>query len=209
MSDKAVRNMRENPVQRRAWPRRLGKAVAVYLCCIVLTFVVCYGVRCVPRRIQREFTGVELRQNGDDVELMQTTSIRIDGWLRNRPFSYPEYTGTFEIGAYPQFNGEANVLMSKWFSHGSLSYKWTAEPLSSPGVLYTDENMSFVAINLFEVTKAGDGGYLGSTGNRMIVAPAANLSEASNVLLKANIHWMYDYTGYIHVPPDWLAQTVY
>ena len=184
-------------ITRVPWYMRLARAIVIYLAIIAATLIVIYAVLCIPRHIRREFSGIEVRM-GQQHELLQTTDIIIDGWLRNRPFSYPEFEGEFSISAYPQVNSD-KVLMpfSKEFTNGSLNYIGTGN-VSLLGAVFTDAKFSSVAIQMFETEKSAGGAMMGTIEDRVIVAPATNLAEANDVLSERHMFWMQDFTGILY-----------
>lgn len=180
--------------------RRIGRAIAIYAISIALTLVAVYAVLCIPRHIQREFPAIEYQMGLEVPEIIQSMNIRIDGWLENRPFVLPHFKGTFEISAYAQtMDSHVDVFLSKSFAQGGMTY-FGAGTLTLFGVLYTDRDFSSVVVNLCEDMPGADGSTITTNGDKVIVAPAANLEQVSDVLGQRKVFWMQDFTGILYMP---------
>ena len=211
--DEETREERENAYQdflhRQSRRKRMSRALkplrALLLCLCAMAFIcgVIFGVSCIPHRIYQEFDGVELMMSGEGSNILQKTNIYIDGWLYNQLFVVPKFKGEFEISAYPYtIDNKIEMLFSDNMEQGYLAYGGidNGRPkIDSLGVLYTDKNFSSLAIHLFDINNQADGSRGGSTGNRVIVAPASRSEEASDILLERDVYWM-DFTGVWHYP---------
>lgn len=171
------------------------KPALLSLCVAALIFGVVIGISYIPRHIQRDFLGSELEMSGEGSKLFKKTDIHIEGWLCGGLFTAPSFKGLFELSTYPYTQGTQVEIP---LAHDNVEvcpivywcYKDGLPHPNSLGMLYTDSNFRSVAVHLFES---------GSTGNRLIAAPASDLEMASSVLHERNIYWT-DFKGVIHYP---------
>ncbi len=195
---------RQNRKEQMARRLKLLKPALLSLCAAALIFGAVVGASYIPRHIHKEFSGIELEMSGEGSKLLKKTDIHIEGWMYGGLFTTPKFKGLFEVSKYP-FTHDTQVEIP--FPHDRIeesslvypSFKDGVPHISSLGVLYTDSSFRSVAIHLFDMKKNYDGSESGSTGNRVIAAPASDLEMASAALQERNIYWM-DFKGVIHYP---------
>jgi len=192
----------------------VNKSLKIILICLVsaaIIFGAVVGISHLPRRVQQDFSGIELLMTSEDeYENLQTTNVRIDGRVRYGMFSsYPRFEGIIEVSAYEfTLNGvQLNIHFLSGFSNGGgMSYPLleriggsSVARIESLGLLYTDKNFSSLVIHITEWTDLGEGSAHGQQGNRVIVAPANDTGTALEVLRSHNFLWSNDF-GLVHRP---------
>ena len=175
----------------------LHKIILISLVSAAIIFAAFLGMSYLPRRIQQEFSGVELLMAGEDEYAnLQELTIRIDGQIRYGRFSpFPRFDGLIEVSIYDftlDNPGLSIIFINVFSMGGAMSYPVLRRiyPGSGPltrietlGILYTDEDFSSLVIHLTEWTALGGGTYQGQQGNRVIAAPAIDGNEALELLL--------------------------
>jgi len=182
------------------------KIILICLCLAAIIFCVVIGISYIPRHVQQEFSGIELRiTSEDEYEILQTLYIRIDGRVRYGIFaSFPLFDGSIEVSAYDFTldNPHLGISFFNGFSlGGAMSYpvlvrdasRSPATRIESLGWIYTNEDFSSLVIHIAEWTSMGGGSYQGQPGNRVIVAPATNIIAALELLHSYGFVWVYEF----------------
>jgi len=182
----------------------LGTVLCLLLAAIIFGVVV--GISYIPRHVQQEFSGIELRMTDEhEYEILQVLNIRIDGRVRYGIFApFPLFNGSIEVSAYDFTldNPHLGITFFNGFSlGGSMSYPVLmrdagGSPLTrieSLGWIHTNEDFSSLVIHITEWTSMGRGSYQGQTGNRVIVAPAEDTSTALELLKLYGFVWINEF----------------
>ena len=195
--------------------RKSTKITLLCLCAAIL-FSIIVSISRIPRRISQEFSGVKVfMANEDEMEILQTVDIRIEGRLYRGLFAgHPVFRGLFEISDRWYTIGNTNQIhffngfgerdvdrMGAWFSY------WTQELVGVDlrtefhhvGFLHTDARFSSVVIVLSEtvptdpvVAQRADGGTItvSRPQNLVIAAPAADIGSVREVFSANALEWL-------------------
>ena len=191
------------------------KIALIGLCAAAIAFGIVAVISYIPRHVQREFSGIELLVTGEnEYEILQTLYIRIDGRVRHGMFAAsPMFDGAIEVSAYDFTldNPNLGITFLDGFASGApMFYPVLLHIDGSPvtrietlGWIYTDANFSSLVIQITEwIARIGggsSGSYYGRTTNRIIAAPAANASDALELLDAYGFAWS-DELGVVHRP---------
>jgi len=196
---------------------KLAKWLKILRLCLIAA-VVAFGVAIIisyiPRRVQQEFTGIELLVLGEqEYEILQTVDIRIDGRVRNGIFSrFPAFNGTFEVCAYDFTLNDATVDISfprGFFDSGPMLYRqfWrnpsvrAPSPFETLGWIHTDRNFSSFVIHVAEFFPDPMwGGGTNMPGNRIIAAPTTDANIALEMMRSKNLFWCDINYRVVHYP---------
>jgi len=176
---------------------KLPKMLLICLFIVVVVFGVLVAASYFPRRVQQDFSGIELLMTGEnEYEILQTVDIRIDGRIRYGMFAaYPWFDGSIEVSGYDFTidNPSLTIPFINGFSMGgSMMYPVlvrSATRIESLGLLYTNENFSSLVIHITEWIALGGGTYQGQQGNRVIVVPAIDAGVAIELLNLYDFFW--------------------
>jgi len=181
------------------------KILRLCLIAVVIAFGVAILISYIPRRVQQEFTGIELLVLGEqEYEILQIVDIRIDGRVRNGMFAFsPTFNGTFEVCAYDFTLNDATAEIFSFhrssFIAGHMLYRqpWRTPSVRAPspfrtlGWIHTNRNFSSFVIHLaaFFPSDSTHGGDTHASWNRIIVAPTTDANTALEMMRSKNLFW--------------------
>ena len=164
----------------------------------LLLLLVVYGFSCIPKTVNREYTGAKYRIGSS--ETLINTEIHIEGKLYRRLFQAPAFKGLIEFSDVEDSQKyEAQLLFSSGMDEpAALSYAGVRldESGSSPyinmyAILRTDRDFNYVILNVFEP----EGADSKSLKDLVIVAPARNAGEGDRIIAAHGLVNTYPFNG--------------
>ena len=186
-----------------AFNRKTLKIILMCVSVITFLFGALFLINLQTYRVRQVFTGIELLITGEDeIEILQSINIHVDGSMHNRLFDeFPRFRGLIQIAGLPFTSAtEIDVHFTNEYAFGFLMY--TVAEISAfasvprvkvLGVLHTDRNFSSFVIQVFESEPHSNGGYVSTNGNRVIVAPATDIYTALEVLRSNGVFWSEEF----------------
>lgn len=167
------------------------KTAGIILCAAAALLLIVYAFSCIPKGIEKTYTGTDFRV--DDAAGGTPVGIRVQGKLYRRLFQEPIFDGKIILDTV-DYSKESVVELR--FANGMGSPAWLVydrvikkpdgsilPDLQSFGMVLTDADFSYLAVNCFDMN--GDGG--GTLGNRVICAPAGSAGEGKRLLEEKDI----------------------
>lgn len=164
----------------------------------LLLLLVVYGLSCIPKTVNREYTGAEYRIGASETSV--NTKIHIDGKLYRRLFQTPVFEGLIGFSNVEDSRKyEAQLLFSSGMDEpAALSYAGARLGENGPSpyinmyaILRTDKNFNYVILNVFEPQGADSK----SLKDLVIVAPSRNAGEGDRIIAAHGLDNTYPFNG--------------
>jgi len=177
----------------------------ISICSIILIFLIFALISHIPRSVQVEFTGTEFTTGSiatsaiEEVEELQTVTIRIDGRMQSGIFGAPNFSGLIEIDAYdvtigtpvsvefrrtPLGDRRHDGWLRYWEFSEYTSDVWSMITMQADLHLSDARFTSFVISHWHQTQDDYQ-----TLSRRIIVAPATNFDEANQIMEQINVSW--------------------